>query len=120
NPIFQELHTQMLAEIQAMLQPQLRPKYVARLERHLSEGSVWDGPQGAEHEPQRTQRTQRQHRKEQNIGMAPRRPSRRDCIGSGQTPALSLCPLWFICLAASGGTSRQDLPHHASVNVGQA
>jgi hypothetical protein len=43
-PIFQELHTQMLAEIQAMLQPQLRPKYVARLERHLSEGSVWDGP----------------------------------------------------------------------------
>jgi hypothetical protein len=47
NPIFQELHTQMLAEIQAMLQPQLRPKYVARLERHLSEGSVWDGPQGA-------------------------------------------------------------------------
>jgi hypothetical protein len=47
NPIFQELHTQMLAEMQALLQPQLRPKYVARLERHLSEGSVWDGPQGA-------------------------------------------------------------------------
>jgi hypothetical protein len=47
NPIFQELHTQMLAEMQAMLQPQLRPKYVARLERHLSEGSVWDAPQGA-------------------------------------------------------------------------
>lgn len=42
NPIFQELHTQMLAEMQALLQPQLRPKYVARLERHLSEGSVWD------------------------------------------------------------------------------
>src|ERR1700730_13794326 len=42
NPIFQELHTQMLAEAQAQLQPQLRPKYVARLERHLSEGSVWD------------------------------------------------------------------------------
>lgn len=42
NPIFQELHTQMLAEAQALLQPQLRPKYVARLERHLSEGSVWD------------------------------------------------------------------------------
>jgi hypothetical protein len=41
NPIFQELHTQMLAEAQAHLQPQLRPKYVARLERHLSEGSVW-------------------------------------------------------------------------------
>jgi hypothetical protein len=37
NPIFQELHTQMLAEMQAMLQPQLRPKYVGRLERHLSE-----------------------------------------------------------------------------------
>lgn len=47
NPIFQELHTQMLAEMQALLQPQLRPKYVARLERHLSEGSAWDGPQGA-------------------------------------------------------------------------
>src|SRR5438067_6558901 len=38
NPLFQELHTQMLAEMQALLQPQLRPKYVARLERHLSEG----------------------------------------------------------------------------------
>jgi hypothetical protein len=37
NPLFQELHTQMLAQMQAMLQPQLRPKYVARLERHLSE-----------------------------------------------------------------------------------
>ncbi len=46
NPIFQELHTQMLAEMQALLQPQLRPKYVARLERHLSEGSVWDAPSG--------------------------------------------------------------------------
>src|SRR2546430_12718567 len=46
NPIFQELHTQMLAEMQALLQPQLRPRYVARLERHLSEGSVWDAPQG--------------------------------------------------------------------------
>jgi hypothetical protein len=45
NPIFQELHTQMLAEMQALLQPQLRPKYVARLERYLSEGSVWDAPQ---------------------------------------------------------------------------
>jgi hypothetical protein len=44
NPIFQELHTQMLTEAQAQLQPQLRPKYVARLERHLSEGSVWDTP----------------------------------------------------------------------------
>src|ERR1700724_3630004 len=40
NPIFQELHTQMLSEMQALLQPQLRPKYVARLERHLSEGSA--------------------------------------------------------------------------------
>jgi hypothetical protein len=47
NPIFQELHTQMLAQAQALLQPQLRPRYVARLERHLSEGSVWDAPQGA-------------------------------------------------------------------------
>src|SRR5262245_53947605 len=47
NPIFQELHTQMLAEMQALLQPQLRPRSVARLERHLSEGSVWDAPQGA-------------------------------------------------------------------------
>ncbi|MEX0702421.1 MAG: DUF4058 family protein [Planctomycetales bacterium] len=47
NPLFQELHTQMLAEVQAMLQPQLRPKYVARLERHLSEGSVWEAPQAA-------------------------------------------------------------------------
>ena len=46
NPIFQELHTQMLAEMQALLQPQLRPKYVARLERHLSEGSVWDASEG--------------------------------------------------------------------------
>lgn len=42
NPIFHELHTQMLASVQAQLQPQLRPKYVARLERHLSEGSVFD------------------------------------------------------------------------------
>src|ERR1700694_5500813 len=32
NPIFQELHTQMLAQMQALLQPQLRPKYVARME----------------------------------------------------------------------------------------
>jgi hypothetical protein len=37
----------MLAEMQALLQPQLRPKYIARLERHLSEGSVWDGPTSA-------------------------------------------------------------------------
>ncbi len=42
NPIFHELHTQILAESQARLQPQLRPKYIARLERHLSEGSVWE------------------------------------------------------------------------------
>src|SRR5580765_3774402 len=47
NPIFHELHTQILAEMQALLQPQLRPTYVARLERHLSEGSVWDAPPGA-------------------------------------------------------------------------
>lgn len=32
SPIFHELHTQILAEAQARLQPQLRPKYVARLE----------------------------------------------------------------------------------------
>lgn len=42
NPVFHELHTQMLAETQRQLQPQLRPKYVARLERHLSEGGVWE------------------------------------------------------------------------------
>jgi len=42
NPVFQELHTQMLAEAQARLQVQIRPKYIARLERHLSEGSVWE------------------------------------------------------------------------------
>src|SRR5438270_11463814 len=35
NPIFQELHTQMLAEMQALLQRQLQPKYVARLEQRL-------------------------------------------------------------------------------------
>src|SRR5260370_773505 len=38
---FDELHTQMLAVAQAQLQPQLRPRYVAKLERHLSEGCVW-------------------------------------------------------------------------------
>jgi hypothetical protein len=42
NPVFHELHTQTLATAQALLQPQLRPRYVAKLERHLSEGSVWD------------------------------------------------------------------------------
>jgi Protein of unknown function (DUF4058) len=41
NPIFHELYTQILAHAQARLQTQLRPKYIARLERHLSEGSVW-------------------------------------------------------------------------------
>ena len=41
NPIFHELHTQMLASAQGLLQPQVRPGYVVRLERHLSEGSVW-------------------------------------------------------------------------------
>jgi hypothetical protein len=41
NPLFHELHTQILAHAQEQLQPQLRPKYIARLERHLSEGSVW-------------------------------------------------------------------------------
>jgi hypothetical protein len=48
NPDFQELHTQFLAQAQAMLQPQLRPKYVARLERHLSEGAVWGLEVGVE------------------------------------------------------------------------
>jgi hypothetical protein len=43
NPLFHELHTQILTAAQIQLQPQLRPKYVARLERHLSEGSVWEG-----------------------------------------------------------------------------
>src|SRR5437764_15117523 len=44
--IFHDLHTQLLAAAQAQLQPQLRPKYVVRLERHLSEGSVWDQEEG--------------------------------------------------------------------------
>jgi hypothetical protein len=42
TPVFHELHTQMLAAIQGQLQSQIRPRYVARLERHLSEGSVWE------------------------------------------------------------------------------
>jgi hypothetical protein len=46
NPIFHELHTQMLSEAQGLLQSQVRPKYVVRLERHLSEGSIWDFEQG--------------------------------------------------------------------------
>src|SRR5947208_14022606 len=46
NPIFHELHTQMLSAGQAQLQLQVRPKYVVRLERHLSEGSIWDFDQG--------------------------------------------------------------------------
>jgi hypothetical protein len=41
SPLFHELHTQMLSEAQKQLQPQVRPKYIAKLERHLSEGSVW-------------------------------------------------------------------------------
>src|SRR5438874_3219136 len=40
NPIFQELHTQMLAEAQALLQPQLRPKYIARLELEVGMSSL--------------------------------------------------------------------------------
>ncbi|MBI1832850.1 MAG: DUF4058 family protein, partial [Planctomycetes bacterium] len=66
NPIFHELHTQMLAEIQATLQPQLRPKYVARLERHLSEGSAWDVPLG----------TVTLERKEPDVTIAARRSLR--------------------------------------------
>jgi hypothetical protein len=46
NPLFHELHTQMLSEAQRQLQPQLRPKYLAKLQRHLSEGSVWDMESG--------------------------------------------------------------------------
>src|SRR5258707_8236313 len=42
NPLFHELHTQILSAAQIQLQPQLRPKYIAKLERYLSEGSVWD------------------------------------------------------------------------------
>src|SRR5438132_8742988 len=76
NPIFQELHTQMLAEMQALLQPQLRPKYVARLERHLSEGSVWDTPVG----------TISLARKEPDITIASHRPVRRH---SGSTAVLA-------------------------------
>lgn len=41
NPLFHELHTQLLAEAQGLLQPQLLPRYIAWLESHLSEGSVW-------------------------------------------------------------------------------
>lgn len=40
NPIFHELHTQILSEAQAQLQPQLRPKYVALLERHLRQRRI--------------------------------------------------------------------------------
>ncbi len=46
KPLFQELHTQFLAEAQRLLQPQLKPSYIAKLERHLSEGSVWDLEEG--------------------------------------------------------------------------
>jgi hypothetical protein len=46
SPLFHELHTQFLAEAQRLLQPQLRPRYLARLERHLSEGSTWEGEAG--------------------------------------------------------------------------
>src|SRR5687767_10745942 len=76
NPIFQELHTQMLAEMQALLQPQLRPKYVARLERHLSEGSVWDGGTAAVS----------LERKEPDVTVVTRSPSRKH---SGSTATLA-------------------------------
>jgi len=42
SPYFHELHLQMLAEAQGLLQPQLVPRYVAKLEKRLSEGSVWE------------------------------------------------------------------------------
>jgi len=76
NPIFQELHTQILAQMQALLQPQLRPKYVARLERHLSEGSVWDGIQG----------TVSLERKEPDVTVISRSSSRKH-LGSTATLA---------------------------------
>jgi hypothetical protein len=41
TPVFHELHTQLLAAVQGQLQLQIRPRYVARLERHLSEGVAW-------------------------------------------------------------------------------
>jgi len=40
NPLFHELHTQMLCRVQGLLQPRLRPRYIAKLERHLSEGDA--------------------------------------------------------------------------------
>ena len=49
NPLFQELHTQMLAEMQALLQPQLRPKYVARLERKEPDISIVQRSSGQRH-----------------------------------------------------------------------
>ncbi len=76
NPIFQELHTQMLAEIQAQLQPQLRPKYIARLERHLSEGGVWDVIAGGVS----------LERKEPDVTVISRRPSRKH---AGSTATLA-------------------------------
>src|SRR5437899_2449781 len=42
NPLYHEFHVQFLAEAQRLLQPQLRPNYLAKLERHLSEGSIWE------------------------------------------------------------------------------
>jgi hypothetical protein len=39
----------MLAEMQGLLQPQLRPKYVARLERDLSEGGIASRAAGRKH-----------------------------------------------------------------------
>src|SRR6266481_5224212 len=44
--IYHEVHTQFLSEAQRLLQPQLKPKYIAKLERHLSEGSVWELAEG--------------------------------------------------------------------------
>lgn len=46
NPLFHELHTMFLGAAMAQLQPQLLPRYIASLERHLSEGSVWDAAPG--------------------------------------------------------------------------
>jgi len=41
NPLFHEIHTQMLASAQGQLNPRLRPKYVARIERHAWVGGDW-------------------------------------------------------------------------------
>jgi hypothetical protein len=41
NPIFHELHTQMLAEAQALLQPQLRPRWAGCANERLRARVPW-------------------------------------------------------------------------------